>query len=138
MPKVRAGSGKRWSDRASIASDEYKSGVQNPRGDWATNAAAAADNQALGIQQAISEKRYEKGIQKAGTAKWRDKALSKGASRFVQGVQVSQGDYEKGVKPYLDTIESTTLPPKYPKGDPRNLARVEALNKALRAKKLGG
>jgi hypothetical protein len=138
MPKVRAGSGKRWVDRASIASEEYKSGVQNPRGDWATNAAAAADNQALGVQQAIADKRYEKGIQKAGTARWRDKALSKGASRFVQGVQTSQADYEKGVKPYLDTIESTTLPPKYPKGDPRNLARVEALNKALRAKKLGG
>lgn len=138
MPKVRSGSGKRWVDRASIASDEYASGIQNPRGDWATNAAAAADNQALGVQQAISDKRYEKGIQKVGTAKWRDKSLSKGKSRFTQGVQVSQGDYEKGVKPYLDTIESTTLPPKYPKGDPRNLARVEVLNKALRAKKTGG
>lgn len=138
MPKVRSGSGQRWVSRASMASDEYKSGVQNPRGDWATNAAAAAQNQADGVMQAITDKRYEKGIQKAGTAKWRDKALAKGATRFTQGVQVSQGDYEKGVKPYLDTIESTVLPPKYAKGDPRNLARVEALNKALRAKKTGG
>jgi len=138
MPKVRSGSGQRWVGRASIASDEYKSGIQNPRGDWATNAAAAADNQALGAQQAIADKRYEKGIQKAGTARWREKSLQKGAQRFVQGVQGSQGDYERGVKPYLDVIESTTLPPKYPKGDPRNLARVEALNKALRAKKMGG
>jgi hypothetical protein len=138
MPKVRAGGGKRWVDRASIASEEYKQGVQNPRKDWAQATAAAADNQALGAQAAIADGRFAKGVTKAGTNKWRDKAISQGATRFVQGVQGSQPDYETGIKPYLDVIEATTLPTRYNKGDPRNLERVRVLNVALRNKKTGG
>jgi hypothetical protein len=121
-----------------MATEDYGSGIQNPRGDWAQNTLAAASNQAAGAQAAIANKSFEKGVSKTGTAKWRQKALDKGKARFAQGVQVSQSDYEKGVKPFLDTIESTALPTRYAKGDPRNLARVEALNKALRAKKMGG
>jgi hypothetical protein len=138
MAKVRSGGGKRWVDRASIASEEYKQGINNPRRPWAQAAAAAADNQALGAQAAIADGRFAKGVAKAGDSKWQSKAISKGASRFVQGVQVSQGDYDSGIAPYLAVIEQTALPTRYPKGDPRNLDRVRVLNDALRKKKTGG
>lgn len=138
MAKVRSGGGKRWVDRASMSSEEYGQGIQNPRVPWAQATVNAADNQALGVQQAIADKRFEKGVAAAGDSKWRDKALSKGKGRFIQGVQVSQSDYEKGVKPYTDAIEATTLPTRYPAGDPRNLERVAALNRSLRARKMGG
>jgi hypothetical protein len=36
----------------------------------------------------------------------------------------------------LDVIANTVLPPRGPKGDPRNLDRVKAITTALRAKKL--
>ena len=138
MPKVRTGGDKRWVDRASIASDTYKQGILNPRRDWAQATAAAADNQALGAQAAIADGRFVKGVQKAGSAKWSAKAINLGGSRFVQGVQAGQNDYATGIKPYLDVIEATSLPTRYPKGDPRNIDRVSVLNKALRAKKTGG
>ena len=44
----------------------------------------------------------------------------------------------KGFQPYADTIRSTTLPPRFPKGDPRNLERTKAIATALFNKKQSG
>ena len=63
---------KKWQERASVASDEYREGVLNPREDWqkATEAASTAWEQ--GIQAAIREKRFVGGVRKAGTCiPWR-------------------------------------------------------------------
>ena len=137
MAKVRSTPGK-FSTRASQAAGDYQAGVQNPRVSWqqATNAAAAS--QAAGAQQAIAEKRFEKGVAKAGDAKWSSKASTIGASRYPQGVQEAQVAYDQGFAPFAQVIESTTLPPRFPKGDPRNIQRVAAIASALRNKKIKG
>ena len=61
-----------------------------------------------------------------------------GADRFASGVEAGLSNYEEGVKPYLDVIASTSLPPRGPKGDPRNYERVKVMGEALRKKKVGG
>lgn len=127
----------KWARVTPQRTDDYQSGVENPRTDWQQATAAAAGAQAAGVQQAIAEKRFEKGVAKAGTAKWQKGATDKGVQRWGPGVQAAGGDYEQGFKPYADTIKSTTLPPRYPKGDPRNLDRVKAISSALHAKKVG-
>lgn len=136
MAKVRSGVAQKWGTNSAQASSYYQQGVQNPRADWASSATAAAANQAAAIQKAIQEKRYEKGIAKAGSQKWLKGATEKGVSRFQTGVQAAQSDYETAMQPFIQTIESTTLPPRYPKGDPRNIQRVTAMADALRKKKL--
>lgn len=138
MPKVRTGSDAKWNRRASSATVEYTEGVSNPRTPWAAATLSAAANQAAGIQQAITEKRFEKGVQKAGDSKWQNKATNKGARNYAPGIQDAQNSYATGVAPYLQTIESITLPPRYPKGDPRNIARVTAIATALRNRKIKG
>ena len=90
----------------------------------------------LRVQAAISRGAYQKGVAKAGDAKWAAKASGKGSQRFSQGVSDAQQEYANGVAPYLQTIEATALPPRGPKGDPKNIERVITLNNALRAKKL--
>ena len=136
MARVRPGSSERWKRRASASATDYESGVRNPRKDWARATADAEANFDSGIRQAVSEKRFSKGVAKAGTEKWRDKTLSKGVLRYPSGIADAEDDYARGVAPYLDAIEKVTLPPRGPKGDPRNLERVKAINNALRAKKL--
>lgn len=138
MPKVRTGSDAKWNRRASSATVEYTEGVSNPRTPWAAATLSAAANQAAGIQQAITEKRFEKGVQKAGDSKWQNKATNKGARNYAPGIQDAQNAYATGVAPYLQTIESITLPPRFPKGDPRNIARVTAIATALRNRKIKG
>jgi len=137
MPKVRQGADSKWVRRTGSATEEFKQGVQSPRVDWASATVAAAPSQHAGVQAAIADNRFAKGVTAAGTARWQAKAAGKGADRFAGGVADAQGDYAKAVQPYTDVINNTVLPPRGPKGDPKNFQRVVAMATALRNKKLG-
>src|SRR5436853_1692444 len=136
VPKVRGNVAQKWSRRTSSATQEYTEGVSNPRSSWQAQTIAAAPIQAQAVQQAIADKRFEKGVARAGDARWQAKSTSKGAARFGPGVQDAEADYARGVQPYLDVIANITLPPRGPKGDPKNIQRVAVLAKALRDRKL--
>lgn len=138
MPKIRSASevSAKWARVTPERAEDYKIGVQNPKKDWAEETAKAETNYENGVKAAITKKRFGKGVRKAGTAKWQKNAIEKGTERFGPGVAQAQESYEKGFAPYRDVIEGLTLPPKYPKGDPRNLARVAAVAKALHDKKM--
>jgi hypothetical protein len=129
---------KKFATRAGAASNDYAAGVANPRQDWAGATSAASQTWAGGIQQAISNNSFSKGVNAAGSAKWSRKAAGVGAQRYAPGVQAAQGDYQNGVAPYLQVLAGITLPPRLPKGDPGNVQRVNAVTTALRAKKLQG
>lgn len=133
MPKVRSSSaiGSKWKRRTETAGAEYEAGVKDPKKDWGSATEAAEKNYEAGVQNAMRQHRFGKGVKKAGTAKWQDGAVNKGVARFGQGVAASGDNYEKGFSPYRDVIERTTLPPRYPKGDPRNFERVKAMGIAL-------
>ena len=113
-------------------------GISEPRTDWENATLDAAANYAEGVQQAIQDKRFSKGVEKAGTEKWKRKSLDVGVGRFGPGVQAAEQDYKNGFQPFADVIDNTVLPPRFPKGDPRNIERVKVIAEALRAKKLAG
>jgi len=136
MPKVRANSGVRWSNKAAQSGPDYTAGVQAPRVDWQAATLAATASQAAGVQAAIQRGAFAKGVSRAGTGKWQSQAVKLGSSRFAQGVTEGTQAYEQGVAPYLSVIEGVTLPARAPKGDPRNIERVKIIATALRAKKL--
>lgn len=119
-------------------STDYANGVKNPKVDWKTATANAQDSYAQGVQDAIGRGAFAKGVNKAGTAKWQDKAVNLGTTRWGAGVTAAQGDYATGFAPYQAVISGTDLPPRGPKGDPRNFDRVVRLGTALHAKKLSG
>lgn len=138
MPKVKSGFGKKWARVTPQRTEDYQQGVVNPKTSWQAATIAAEKNQELGIQQAIQDKRFAKGVQKAGDQSWQQGALQKGVTRFGEGVQIAESKYEAAFQPFAQVIESTTLPPRYPKGDPRNVQRVAAIATALRNKKVKG
>lgn len=127
----------KWARVTPQRTEDYSAGVQQPRTPWAAAAAAANDRYKAGVTEAASQNRFVKGINAAGDARWQQKALAKGPSRFAEGVAMSGPDYQAAVQPYIDTIASTQLPPRGPKGDPRNLLRVAAISTALRKRKTG-
>jgi len=128
----------KWARVTPQRQDDYKNGVSNPKRDWAEETKAAKENWKAGIDAAASKDMFSKGVEAAGTGKWKEKTLKKGPARFAEGVYMAQGDYEKGFAPFREAIASTDLGPRYPKRDPRNLNRVKAIVDALVAKKLGG
>ena len=139
MPAVKAisASADKWVRRAGQAGPDYAAGVSNPRRDWAAATLEAKDAQAAGVQQAISEGRFEKGVTAAGNAKWQRKAKGLGTARFGQGVADAQPDYVSGFTPYVAVIQGITLPPRGPKGDPRNYERTKIIGDALHSAKIG-
>ncbi len=110
---------------------DYEAGVRAPRKDWQTATAAAEDSYNSGVQQAIAEKRFGKGVREAGTEKWQAGAINKGVSRWGPGVAMSEAAYSAGFAPYRDAIERLTLPPRFARRDPRNLMRVKAVVDAM-------
>lgn len=127
---------KKWTTVTPGRSAEYQKGIETPLRDWEKEAVAASDAYKQGVQASISRNGFSKGVKKVGTEKWKRKTVDLGVSRWPQGVSAAGPDYEKGFAPYADVIAKTVLPPKGPKGDPRNLERVSAIAKALHAKKL--
>ena len=140
MPVIRALDevARKWSEVTPARATEYVNGVTNPKADWKANTTAAVGNYALGIQSSLANKSYDKGVAKSSTEKWKSKAITKGGARFGPGVSDAKNDYSSGFAPYRDVIANTSLPARYPKGDPRNIERVRVMAAALRAKKMVG
>lgn len=127
----------KWARVTPQRSQDYTDGIENPRRPWAEASAAAEDTYKAGVTAAAGKGRYGKGIRAAGNDKWQRRSREKGPQRFSEGVQLAQADYQAGFAPFADTIRSTALPPRYPKGDPRNYARVQAIGTALANKRVG-
>ena len=129
---------KKWTRVTPGRTEDYKLGIENPKRDWETETLAGKDNWKSGVDQAAAKDLFGKGVSKAGTKKWKDKALKLGPGRFSEGVYIAGPDYEAGFAPYHAAIEKVDLGPRFPKRDPRNLERVKRVVDALVAEKVGG
>lgn len=122
---------KKWATVTPGRVADYQAGVENPRRDWETATSAAEDSYQAGVTQAIAEKRFGKGVRKAGTDKWQRNALTKGVQRWGPGVAMAEQAYAAGYAPIRDAIERVNLPMRYSRRDPRNLNRVKAIVDAV-------
>lgn len=127
----------KWTRVTPQRMEDYKIGIQNPRRDWAEEAGAAADTYKAGVDAAHAKGMFKKGVDEAGTQKWKDRAIKKGPGRFAEGVYIAGPDYEKGFAPYREAIAAVDIGPRFPKRDPRNIDRVRKVVDALIAKKVG-
>lgn len=137
MPVDANKSSSKWARVTPQRQQDYQEGVANPRTPWAAATRAAEDRYKAGVMEAANRGSFGKGVAAAGDARWQQKATAKGPSRFAEGVSMSAPDYEAGVAPYVAVINSTQLPPRFAKGDPRNLERTKTIAMALRKKKTG-
>lgn len=127
----------KWTRVTPGRTEDYKLGIMSPKRDWKEATMEGKDNWKAGIDQAHAKDLFGKGVEKAGTAKWKDRSIKKGPSRFAEGVYIAGPDYEKGFAPFHSAIERTDLGPRFPKRDPRNLDRVRKVVDALVQEKLG-
>ena len=126
----------KWIRQSAVSEASYLEGVTNPTKDWEKETLGAESNFEAGIQKAITAKTFGKGVKRAGTDKWQRNAMSKGPGRWREGIALSENAYSEGFAPYAEVIRNLTLPARGPKGDPKNIARVAAIAKALHDKKV--
>lgn len=134
--KSAARSTEKWKRQSAAARPEYEQGVRDTKKDWKENTVAASTNYEQGVTQAIADKSFTKGVERAGTNKWREQTLLKGPNRWTEGISGAGDAYEKGFAPYRQTIENLTLPARGPKGSPQNLDRVRVVTEALHKTKM--
>lgn len=127
----------KWARVTPQRTQDYTDGIESPRRPWAEASAAAEETYKQGVVAAANKNRYGKGVRATGNDGWQRRTREKGPQRFAEGVALAQPDYAAGFAPYASVIASTTLPPRFPKGDPRNYARVQAIGTALANKRAG-
>lgn len=133
MPKVKSAAeiAAKYVRVASTRQADYESGVRDTDVDWETATAASREAYEQGVQEAIARGAFSSGVAKAGNQKWREKSTKVGAGRWGPGVREAEADMAAGIAPFLEVIERTVLPPRGPRGDPRNLERAAVMAKAL-------
>lgn len=139
MPKVPdiGRVAQKWAERAGNAQGAYIDGIQNPKEDWAQATTRAAETYKASVIKAANEGRFARGVNKAGTQKQMQASMQKGSQRFTEGVAIAQPEYSAAMAPVLQTIAAVQLPPRGPKGDPRNIDRVKAIDAALHQARIG-
>jgi len=118
-------------------SQDFESGVRNPRKDWATQTAGAEGAYEAGVQEAIASNRFSRGVSEVGTPGWQEPTLAKGVQRWGPGCQAGRAKYQRGIEKVLNTLQGITLPPRFARGDPRNLDRVRVISERLHALRTG-
>lgn len=121
----------KWARVAPGRQVDFEEGVRDPSVDWEAATRAGAESYAAGVQESISRGAFAKGVAKAGTDKWRRKVVEVGTTRWGPGVRAAVPDFEAGFAPFRDVIERVQLPPRAPRGDPRNLERSAVMARAL-------
>jgi hypothetical protein len=129
---------KKFVARAGVASGDYSAGVNGTTKDQAALAIAAAPSWAAGVQAAVANGSFVRGLTKSGTAKWKANASGIGAQRYAPGVANAQSSYAAGFGPYLAVISGLSLSPRFPRGDPRNNQRTIEVNSALNKARVSG
>ena len=122
--------------RAQAASSDYQKGVQGAGAHWQLQAGAANDTYVAGVTAAANAGRYKSGVANKGS-KYEANAAGKGAQRYPQGIASAGPAWQAGFSPYASTLQSLTLPPRRPKGDPSNYQIAQAVGDALHKKKMG-
>lgn len=119
-------------------SEDYRAGVQNPRRDWASAAAAAESSWESGVAAAAAGRRFSRGVTATGTPGWQGPTLAKGVERWGPGVRAGEAAYRAGFSGPHGVIARTTLPPRGPAGDPGNWERSRIIGTALHDAKVRG
>lgn len=114
------------------AATDYANGVQSPSKPWAASTVAAVGRWRNGINDAINNHTFEKGVQSAGDQKWMARAASIGAQRYAASATEAATAYQKQAAKIMSAAQAArqvkaTLP-----GDTME-QRLQIATSAMRA-----
>jgi hypothetical protein len=130
-------SGAKFAKNAGSAGGSYIDGVRSPKRPWQESTLEAEGNFEDGINAAIADKRFAKGVASVSNASWADKAAKKGGRNYPAAVKEAGPDWIKGFDPYQRELSALTLTPRGPRGSPGNYDRVKQIGDALNKVRVG-
>ena len=97
---------KKWAERLQAAKPQIESGVRSVTVAPTQKAAAKADKYVAGVQRAVEENRFQRGLQKVSLADWQQSMIVKGLQRLSNGVKAAEGKVEQFQAEFLPYVES--------------------------------
>lgn len=128
---------RRYVKFAPARASRYEEGVRAPVRDWEKETAEAEKNYEEGITAAMKRKAFGKGVHRCGTARQQSQTI-KNINRWAEGIEGAEDVMTAAMESVARVAQAIVLPPAYPKGDPRNYKRSEAVGTALRKAKEEG
>jgi len=117
--------------RAGSAGGDYEDGVSSVSDQEQQQATLdSADSWEQGIQDAISEGRFESGVNNPNKS-WQEAALETGSTRFTQSASQSGDVWTAGFEDFASTLESLNLQPRGARGSEANFQRSRQVGEAL-------
>lgn len=135
--KTAQESAKKFVERASAASADYKEGALNTSKDQAQAAINAKANYQAGLTASFTRGSYEKGLAASGKSGWLKGVTEKGAERFAGGVASGADKYAQNSAKYDSARNSASSLPRGPKGSEANFLRSKTVGQNLRKVKTG-
>ena len=123
-----------WLNSAGRAASDWQQGVQNFTGDWAGRTTAQQAVMLNNLTQAVTSGRWSQGVQKVGTAGWKQATVDK-AQNYSTGFQAGASRQATAIAKIIQAEASivNALPPR---GDyTQNKLRATAVMDGLHALK---
>lgn len=133
--KPASASQTKYTQNTGSAVQAYKDGIANPRRDWGAATAASESTWEQGVQQAISNGSFQKGITQDASSKQKNNATTLGAQRYPTGTANAAPTWAKNTQPVLDAMASVPDMPRGPKMSQQNFDRQRAFATAAASAK---
>lgn len=105
MPKSPQDAAQAWQNSAGQAQSAYSAGVQSTTKDQAGLAVAAQARLVQGFNDAVASGRWAQGVQRGGTAYWKQQAQAKAANYGV-GFTAGASNYQAAAQKFIPAINS--------------------------------
>lgn len=119
----------KWASNTGRASESIRTGVQAVTVNPAERAIARQDAYAAGVQRAIAEGRYRRGLSRVTLQSWQDAMITKGLPRIASGASAAQPKMAAFLEKFLPHLEAGRQRlQQMPRGDlQQNIARMVAM-----------
>jgi hypothetical protein len=88
------------------AGQAYADGVQNPSRSWAQATAAGAERWKAGLQAAMQNNAFQRGVQAAGDSKWQTNAVAKGAQNYSSAAATAAAAYQQQASKIMSAAQA--------------------------------
>ena len=119
---------KKWSKNLSASTESIRQGVQATTSNPAEKAIAAQDRYVAGVQRAVSNGDYRRGLQKVTLQSWQEAMITKGLPRVASGATAAVPKMQQFMESWLPYQEQLkTKLQSLPRGDlQQNIQRMLA------------
>ena len=105
--------------------DRYQKGVSGKGSVWASRTGASEANWQAGVQEAISKKKFARGVSEAGASGYEQGVTSKGVANWPTGMQQAGDKYQKKIAKFQPLWDQSLPTPRGARRSPNNMKRIQ-------------